>query len=757
MTINQELVLKNADSLKIMPIKDVNYHINTELTLYFVLAGSLSIYKNGKIILLESGNLYLINEGEIIALSGYEDNLTACLKIKGSVPSLANHFFLVNQGLSLTYYGEFYQKAVRIFALLIMEMHRKEPGYELLLQGGIQSLLGLFYRYVPFEERQNKLGSSSDEPEKLTEILAYIQGHYHEKIGLSELAELFFINKYYLAHLFKNHLGLSVGNYIQEVRLMNGVRMLETTTKTVTEIALGNGFANVRSFNTAFKERNGMTPIQYRKKQIAAGPTLSSEASSTPNVYVLLAEYLTESELSDLQPQQVTKITEEINLSQVIARRMETNYVLRGKPENITADLAEICEPIGLKYVSLNRLFIRDWLVVSGESWQLDYLRIERELAAILSNRLIPYIQIQAVDYDDFLATGLQPDTFQDVLQDLAYFLQSHYEDSAAWVVEFRCFYEEEDNISLCTPLVSGIELFVEIIKVMVHLPVQPDGSEECQVLQQGNIITLDDRGLMKQLSLKEVLTELSREKYLTIINESKNMFYQDRLLASVREFEDDGYYEQFSDLSQANMASWFYLKQNDYRKNYMWPLSLDGEPIFYYYPAALSAKASLQNRHSLLTEQWHALVFLKQLYQDVVYQDDYFIVTKSSENYRILVTYGESEHVEQIMSEADNSTEAYVYAKITVPFLELNLQLKGLSGRYKLTEQELTPETQKMRHELNRIGNSRKLSLADKCHFKDMNRPSRHLKEVDIKGSYQLNLKVPLYGMILFGLDKIG
>ena len=53
----------------------------------------------------------------------------------------------------------------------------------------------------------------------LQEVKDYIEIHFTEKITLDELAEHFFINKYYLTRVFKEQFGMSISQYIMQLRI----------------------------------------------------------------------------------------------------------------------------------------------------------------------------------------------------------------------------------------------------------------------------------------------------------------------------------------------------------------------------------------------------------------------------------------------------------------------------------------------------------------------------------------------------------
>lgn len=78
------------------------------------------------------------------------------------------------------------------------------------------------------------------------------------------------------------------------------------------------------------------------------------------------------------------------------------------------------------------------------------------------------------------------------------------------------------------------------------------------------------------------------------------------------------------------------------------------------------------------------------------------------------------------------------------------------LKGRYKITKQELTPTIIDRRNELSNIRNSQNLSSEDVAFQNAYSKPSRILSEADINGSYEVKIDLPIFGIVMFDLEKI-
>ena len=113
------------------------------------------------------------------------------------------------------------------------------------------------------------LNENSPKTKKETHWLAaamkrYADGAYTESLTLSELGATYRKNEKYLGRLFKKEIGISFGDYVLSKRLKKAENLLKTTDEKIIEIALECGFNNISYFNRVFKEKNGISPSEYR-------------------------------------------------------------------------------------------------------------------------------------------------------------------------------------------------------------------------------------------------------------------------------------------------------------------------------------------------------------------------------------------------------------------------------------------------------------------------------------------------------------
>lgn len=103
-------------------------------------------------------------------------------------------------------------------------------------------------------------------PDYIKRIIKDLDKSFAEKITLDSLAHNYSINKFYLEKEFKKFIGITPNEYIITKRITYSKELLKYSSLPVSEIALNCGIDNVSHFINLFKNREGITPLAFRKK-----------------------------------------------------------------------------------------------------------------------------------------------------------------------------------------------------------------------------------------------------------------------------------------------------------------------------------------------------------------------------------------------------------------------------------------------------------------------------------------------------------
>jgi len=97
-------------------------------------------------------------------------------------------------------------------------------------------------------------------------LLNYIHTNYDKNLKLEGLSRLFGYNSSYLGKLFKETMGKSFNQYLDEIRIEHAKELLETNEYKVHQIATKVGYNNVDYFYSKFKKFVGISPNAYKKQ-----------------------------------------------------------------------------------------------------------------------------------------------------------------------------------------------------------------------------------------------------------------------------------------------------------------------------------------------------------------------------------------------------------------------------------------------------------------------------------------------------------
>lgn len=143
---------------------------------------------------------------------------------------------------------------------ILQETQLSQPGYETICQAYMEILILRLMRSTSFSVTTAPTASH-----QCASVRHYIDTHYKEPLTLDILAEEAHVNKFYLAHAFKEEYGLSPINYMISRRIEESRYLLQETDMSMSQIARILGFSSASYFSQSFRRAEGISPIAYRK------------------------------------------------------------------------------------------------------------------------------------------------------------------------------------------------------------------------------------------------------------------------------------------------------------------------------------------------------------------------------------------------------------------------------------------------------------------------------------------------------------
>jgi len=112
---------------------------------------------------------------------------------------------------------------------------------------------------ITLPEYKNKLT-----PNQIKHLLAHIDDHLTEHIGLEQLATMIGISVFHFCRLFKQSLGMAPHQYVILQRIERAKQLLQRGEMNLSEVAATCGFSHQSHLNRHFKRVVGITPKHFR-------------------------------------------------------------------------------------------------------------------------------------------------------------------------------------------------------------------------------------------------------------------------------------------------------------------------------------------------------------------------------------------------------------------------------------------------------------------------------------------------------------
>lgn len=270
----KDLFLEYVETSKKNDMHSIHYHDAYEL--FFVVKGTRYLFLDGICHVLTPGDIILIKpyqthymqslSSEFYAryvLNFTPDYLEELLKL-----SEKQRFLEVweNEILHLT--SEQTGEIVNVLEKMQKYYPRRDAVAEKLKKNYCLELLLLCRDYYPMQKPAQLVvaGDTTSPRQEILDAISYMNAHYAEKMDLETIASQIHLSKYYFCRLFREVTGVTVLEYLINVRLTRARKLLMESTLTIGEIAQKTGFASAVHFSRTYHNVYGESPGDTRRK-----------------------------------------------------------------------------------------------------------------------------------------------------------------------------------------------------------------------------------------------------------------------------------------------------------------------------------------------------------------------------------------------------------------------------------------------------------------------------------------------------------
>lgn len=279
---NSELINYTVNSLPIRsvisvqedyPTLSVVNHWHNDFEFSYVTKGHMLYSVNGEIIELNKGDVIFVNSARLHygfwekkekceflcvlfgldLLSAVSDSIISRL-IESKSPS-----YIVFHSSELED-----RKITEKLTELNKVCEQQKEGFEL-------TAVSLCYdiTHILYERCTGAVSESAENSKKLSELHAmvgFIQGHYAEKLSLTDISASGQVCRSKCFDLFREFIGRTPFDYLNEYRISKSLELLRNTDMNVTEISLRCGFSNPSYFAEVFRKSLGCSPREFKSR-----------------------------------------------------------------------------------------------------------------------------------------------------------------------------------------------------------------------------------------------------------------------------------------------------------------------------------------------------------------------------------------------------------------------------------------------------------------------------------------------------------
>lgn len=255
--------------------ENFDIHIHDLYEIYYFINGDVTYYIDGHGYHIGAGDLLLINNKEIhkpvfnsnkiyerMAVhfapwyfreySSDNFNILSCFEERQS-----GHYNRISSSKIKEY---------KIDSLLISiqnYLKKDTKGKEIILESLFVQILYLLNH--AFEKNKDYHEDSIIYDKKVSKVIRFINNNLDKKFSLDMLAQEFYLDKYYLSHLFKENTGFSLMQYINYKKIMKA-RELLSKNYSCGEVSEKLNFGDYSNFYKSFKKEIGLAPSKYQQK-----------------------------------------------------------------------------------------------------------------------------------------------------------------------------------------------------------------------------------------------------------------------------------------------------------------------------------------------------------------------------------------------------------------------------------------------------------------------------------------------------------
>lgn len=246
---------------------EFNLHTHTDYEIYIFIKGNINFVVEGNSYKLLPYDILLIRGNELHQIFPHPDE-----EYERIVISISDSFFKE-------------WKCENLKSIFFADRNKRFISAETARKNEIDDILERTEKYINQTSKQNDTvvkcaiiellytistlsftSAPAGQNNTVSEIISYINKNLAQPISLDELAEKFFLSKYYMCRIFKKSTGFTINQYITTKRILI-VKQLYKSGINLSSASADAGFGSYTNFYKAYIKEFGISPKKNLKRK----------------------------------------------------------------------------------------------------------------------------------------------------------------------------------------------------------------------------------------------------------------------------------------------------------------------------------------------------------------------------------------------------------------------------------------------------------------------------------------------------------
>lgn len=250
---------------------DDYYHTHSFYEIFYIISGEIDHYLNGAVSTLKTGDIVFLRPNDMhcfirkaeFATTQHRDIMITPKQWKKACDYLHGELFNEFNRMTTPFTTHLNTEDMLRFEQMLLKLSAttdKSSSQMIQINHLCVDLLSLYAERLP----QITTNSSA----LINQIISKMHRADNFKQGLPKILSLFpTYSQNYLCRLFKQHTGMTMTDYLNNIRINYSVLLLQTQNLSIQQIAFECGFSNISYFNRIFKSHYNMTPTQFKRQR----------------------------------------------------------------------------------------------------------------------------------------------------------------------------------------------------------------------------------------------------------------------------------------------------------------------------------------------------------------------------------------------------------------------------------------------------------------------------------------------------------